>query len=52
MEGTIPIDAVMLVVELLVLILIAYEVIVGQLRHREEEQRRLFLGEKVSDLSN
>ena len=51
MEGTRPIDVWMLIIELLVLGLIAYEVVSGWLRHREGERRRIFLGARVSDLS-
>jgi hypothetical protein len=51
MEGTRPVDVWMLIIELLVLGLIAYEVVSGWLRHREGERRRIFLGARVSDLS-
>lgn len=51
MEGTRPIDVWMFIIELLVLGLIGYEVVVGWLRHREGERRRIFLGARVSDLS-
>jgi hypothetical protein len=50
-EGTRPIDWLMLVIEALVLLLILYEVIVGDIRHRRERQSRLAISKRVSELS-
>jgi hypothetical protein len=47
-----PIDNVMLVVELLVLLLIAYEVWIGILERRKERKRKNDVREKVSALRN
>jgi hypothetical protein len=50
-EGIRPFDWVMLVIEALVLLLILYEVIVGEIRHRRETARGAFLTERVAELS-
>lgn len=50
-EGTRAIDWVMLGVEGLVVLLISYEVFVGEMRHRRERQRRLTVSNIVVELS-
>jgi hypothetical protein len=50
-EPTRTIDWVMLVVEGLVLVLILYEVVVGEIRHRGERRRRQTVGNIVLELS-
>jgi hypothetical protein len=47
-----PIDWVMLIVEVAVLLLILYEVVMGELRNRNEHKRRSRLIQIVTELSN
>ena len=51
-EGTRTIDWVMLVVEGLVLLLILYEVVAGERRHRAERRRRLRVSSIIVELSS
>jgi hypothetical protein len=50
-EGTRAIDWVMLGVEVLVVLLISYEVFVGEMRHRRERRMRLTVSNIVLELS-
>jgi hypothetical protein len=50
-SGTKPFDWLMLVVEVLVLLLIAYEVFVGVYRHRRKRERKQHIGEITAALS-
>jgi hypothetical protein len=50
-EGTRAIDWLMLAIEALVLLLISYEVLAGQIRHRRDQQRRSTITERVVALS-
>jgi hypothetical protein len=50
-SGSRPIDWVMFVIEALVLLVILYEVIAGEVRRRKEAKRRTFLDARVVELS-